>query len=96
MTGIEDAAGDWPDRIEQVVTDQERNADGETHPLSKELRARQDNHARAYGPNHLHHDTDAPAELRHPQGRKTPGGGHDQPLDEDQPQAAREQERAQG
>ena len=95
MTGIEDAAGDWPDRIEQVVTDQDRAADDETHALSKELRARQDDHARADGPDHLHHDADAPAELLDSPGRKTPGGGHDEPLDEDQPQAAREQERAQ-
>ena len=95
MTGVEDAARGWPYRIEQIVTNQDRASDDETHALSKELRARQDDHARADGPDHLHHNAYAPIELLDSPRRKAPGGGNDKPLDEDQPHAALEQERAQ-
>src|SRR5687767_11846972 len=95
MAGVQDATGDRPYRIEQIVTNDDCTSDDETHALSKELRASQDDHAGTDGPYHLHHNADAPIELLDSPRRKAPRSGNDEPLDANEPDTALEQERAQ-
>src|SRR5258706_15387576 len=85
-------AGGRPERIEQIVSDQNRDADHETGSAAEPLNPREHDHAGADHPDDLHDHGDLAAEFRDAARRERRGGGDHEPLDDDQPGASREKE----
>jgi hypothetical protein len=83
-----------PDVIEQVVAEHDRQADRQAHARAEELQTGQHDHACADRPDHLHRGHDQSVRLRKAERSERPSSRDHEPLDEDQPQAALEQERA--
>ena len=95
MTGIERTTRGRPDRIQEIVANQNRDADDEACTRSEELRTRQDDHAGAEGPDHLQRHADQPIELFDSPWGQAPRRRNDKAFDHDEPRAAPEEEPAQ-
>ena len=85
-----------PMAVERVVAEHDERAEREARVAAEELQRRQQHHAGADDPDDLHERQRLAAELLDAARREAGRRGDDEDLDEDQPQAAREQEPAQG